>query len=60
MVLLLRSFGIASSISNQGTAGIMMKSDGYEDVTFTRVNEKLMVRRTPEALAIGPGYSEMK
>lgn len=37
----------------------MMKSAGYEDVTFTRVDEKIMVGTTPEeciafALAIGP------
>ena len=39
---------------------MMMKSAGYEDVTFTRVDEKIMVGTTPEeciafALAIGPG-----
>ena len=37
-----------------------MKSAGYEDVTFTRVDEKILVGRTPVeciafALAIGPG-----
>lgn len=47
------------SMGNQETAGIMMKSAGYEDVTFTRVDEKIMVGTTPEeciafALAIGP------
>ena len=48
------------SMGNQETTGLMMKSAGYEDVTFTRVDEKIMVGRTPEeciafALAIGPG-----
>ena len=48
------------SMGNQEMAGLMMKSAGYEDVTFTRVDEKIMVGRTPEeciafALAIGPG-----
>ena len=48
------------SMGNQETTGIMMKSAGYEDVTFTRVDEKIMVGTTPEeciafALAIGPG-----
>ena len=37
-----------------------MKNAGYEDITFTRVDEKIMVGTTPEgciafALAIGPG-----
>ncbi len=48
------------SMGNQETAGLMMKSAGYEDVTFARVDEKILVGRTPEeciafALAIGPG-----
>ncbi len=48
------------SMGNQETAGLMMKSAGYEDITFTRVDEKIMVGTTPEeciafALAIGPG-----
>ena len=47
-------------MGNQETAGLMMKSAGYEDVTFARVDEKILVGRTPEeciafALAIGPG-----
>ena len=47
------------SMGNQETTGLMMKSAGYEDVTFTRVDEKIMVGTTPEeciafALAIGP------
>lgn len=47
------------SMGNQETVGIMMKSAGYENVTFTRVDEKIMVGTTPEeciafALAIGP------
>ena len=38
----------------------MMKSAGYEGVSFTRVDEKIMIGTTPEecisfALAIGPG-----
>ena len=48
------------SMGNEETAGIMMKSAGYVDVSFTRVDEKILVGRTPEesiafALAIGPG-----
>jgi ubiquinone/menaquinone biosynthesis C-methylase UbiE len=48
------------SMGNQETVSLMMKSAGYEDVTFTRVDEKIMVGTTPEeciafALAIGPG-----
>lgn len=48
------------SMGNQETTGLMMKSAGYEDITFTRVDEKIMVGTTPEeciafALAIGPG-----
>ncbi|MDU8946371.1 class I SAM-dependent methyltransferase [Ovoidimarina sediminis] len=47
------------SMGNQETVGAMMKSAGYEDVSFTRVDEKIMVGTTPEeciafALAIGP------
>ena len=48
------------SMGNQEMVGQMMKSAGYEDVTFTRVDEKIMIGTTPEeciafALAIGPG-----
>jgi ubiquinone/menaquinone biosynthesis C-methylase UbiE len=48
------------SMGNQETVGLMMKGAGFEDITFTRVDEKIMVGRTPEeciafALAIGPG-----
>lgn len=48
------------SMGNQETTGLMMKSAGYEDVTFTRVDEKIMIGTTPRecidfALAIGPG-----
>lgn len=48
------------SMGNQEMANAMMKSAGYEDVTFERVDEKILVGRTPEeciafALAIGPG-----
>ena len=47
------------SMGNQETVGAMMKSAGFEDVSFTRVDEKIMVGTTPEeciafALAIGP------
>lgn len=47
------------SMGNQEMVGGMMKSAGYEDITFTRVDEKIMVGTTPEeciafALAIGP------
>lgn len=47
------------SMSNQTTVGLMMKSAGYEDVSFTRVDAKIMVGTTPEeciayALALGP------
>ena len=47
------------SMANQEMVGGMMKSAGYEDVTFTRVDEKIMIGTTPEeaiafALAIGP------
>jgi ubiquinone/menaquinone biosynthesis C-methylase UbiE len=47
------------SMGNKETAGIMMKSAGYENVTFDRVDEKIMVGTTPEeciafALAVGP------
>ena len=47
-------------MGNEEMVGQMMKSAGYEDVTFTRVDEKIMVGTTPEeciafALAIGPG-----
>ncbi|MFT6074881.1 MAG: ubiquinone/menaquinone biosynthesis C-methylase UbiE [Yoonia sp.] len=48
------------SMGNEELAGLMMKSAGYEDVTFTRVDEKILVGTTLEeciafALAIGPG-----
>lgn len=48
------------SMGNQEVAALMMKSAGFEDVTFTRVDEKIMIGTTPEeciafALAIGPG-----
>lgn len=47
------------SMGDKETVGIMMKSAGYDNVTFTRVDEKIMVGTTPEeciafALAIGP------
>ncbi len=47
-------------MGNQEMAGAMMKSAGYEDIYFTRVDEKIMIGTTPEeciefALAIGPG-----
>lgn len=47
------------SMGDQETAGLMMKAAGYEDVTFQRVDEKIMIGTTPEeciafALAIGP------
>ena len=47
------------SMGNQEMVGGMMKSAGYDDITFTRVDEKIMVGTTPEeciafALAIGP------
>ena len=47
------------SLGDQETTGMMMKGAGYEDVTFTRVDEKIMIGTTPEeciafALAIGP------
>jgi ubiquinone/menaquinone biosynthesis C-methylase UbiE len=47
------------SMGNQETTGLMMKGAGYEDVTFERVDEKIMIGTTPEeciafALAIGP------
>lgn len=48
------------SMGNEEMAGLMMKSAGYEDVKFTRVDEKILVGTTLEeciafALAIGPG-----
>ncbi len=48
------------SMGNQETTGLMMKSAGYEDVSFTRVDEKILVGTTPDeciafALALGPG-----
>lgn len=47
------------SMGNQETVAMMMKGAGFDDVTFTRVDEKIMVGTTPEeciafALAIGP------
>ena len=48
------------SMGNEEMAGLMMKSAGYEDVVFTRVDEKILVGTSPEesiafALAVGPG-----
>ena len=48
------------SMGNEEMAGLMMKSAGYEDVTFTRADEKILVGTTLEeciafALAVGPG-----
>jgi ubiquinone/menaquinone biosynthesis C-methylase UbiE len=48
------------SMGNQEMVSIMMKSAGFEDVNFTRVDEKIMIGTTPEeciafALNIGPG-----
>lgn len=47
------------SMGNQETTGLMMKSAGFEDVSFTRVDEKILIGTTLEeciafALAIGP------
>ena len=47
------------SMGNQETTSAMMKSAGFGDVTFTRVDEKIMIGTTPDeciafALAIGP------
>jgi ubiquinone/menaquinone biosynthesis C-methylase UbiE len=47
------------SMANQETTGLMMKSAGFEDVSFTRVDEKILIGTTLEeciafALAIGP------
>ena len=47
------------SMANQETVGLMMKAAGYEDISFDRVDVKIMVGTTPEeciafALAIGP------
>ncbi|MDF0603509.1 class I SAM-dependent methyltransferase [Psychromarinibacter sp. C21-152] len=47
------------SMGNPEMVETMMKSAGYEDVSFTRVDEKIMVGTTPDeciafALAIGP------
>lgn len=47
------------SMGNQEMVELMMNSAGYEDITFTRVDEKIMVGMTPDeciefALAIGP------
>ncbi len=47
------------SMGGQEMVAMMMKGAGYEDVTFTRVDVKIMVGTTPEeciafALAIGP------
>jgi hypothetical protein len=46
-------------MGNQETTGLMMKAAGYENVSFERVDEKIMIGTTPEeciafALAIGP------
>ncbi len=47
------------SMGNQETVTLMMKSAGYDNIRFNRVDEKIMVGTTPEeciafALAIGP------
>ena len=47
------------SMGNKETVDIMMKSAGYEDISFKRVDEKIMVGTSPDeciafALAIGP------
>lgn len=47
------------SMANQEMVAGMMKSAGFNDVRFTRVDEKIMIGTTPEeaiafALAIGP------
>lgn len=47
------------SMGNQDVAGAMMAGAGYEDVTFERVDEKIMVGTTQQecvefALAVGP------
>jgi ubiquinone/menaquinone biosynthesis C-methylase UbiE len=47
------------SMGDQEMVAGMMKSAGYDDISFTRVDEKVMVGTTPEeciefALAIGP------
>lgn len=47
------------SMGHQEMVRLMMTSVGYEDVTFKRVDEKIMIGTTPEeciafALAIGP------
>jgi ubiquinone/menaquinone biosynthesis C-methylase UbiE len=47
------------SMGDRETVGMMMQGAGYEDVTFKRVDERIMVGTTPEeciafALAIGP------
>ena len=47
------------SMGNPETVELQMKSAGYEDISFERVDEKIMVGTTPDeciafALAIGP------
>jgi hypothetical protein len=47
------------SMANEETAGMMMKSAGYVDISFSRIDEKIMIGTTTEeciafALAIGP------
>ena len=47
------------SMGGQDMVGIMMNSAGYEDVAFTRVDEKILIGTTPRecidfSLAIGP------
>jgi ubiquinone/menaquinone biosynthesis C-methylase UbiE len=47
------------SMGNQETTSLMMKSAGYEEVSFTRVDEKILIGTTLDeciafALAIGP------
>jgi len=47
------------SMGDQETVRVMMTSAGYEEITFQRVDEKIMIGMTPEeciafALAVGP------
>ena len=43
-------------MGNQETASLMMKSAGYEDITFTRVDEKIMIGRPGRMHRICPGH----
>ena len=48
------------SMGNQEMVDLMMRNAGFEDVAFTRVDEKILVGTSPEeciafALAVGPG-----